>query len=169
MKETTTSWKDMRNDERAMTLLGFVKDFFRLLFFYSFRSFSLFVSLGRMGWKWSEFSSSDQQKMEEEISKDMTDCNIDLVAISAYLNCFLTLDYPLRLKQLMKDSLFIGLPKRKIDHRDSRQVANIIYSLGKLGIVWKELPREVQGFVYHGIELCCSFFDSQGISNLILG
>jgi hypothetical protein len=120
-----------------------------------------------MGWKWSEFSSSDQQKMEVGISEDTI--NSDLVNIASYLNGFLVLDYQLSLCQGIKDSIFIGLTRRKADHRDSRQLANIICSFGKLDVVWSELPREAQDWCYNGIELCCASFDSRDISNLILG
>jgi hypothetical protein len=120
-----------------------------------------------MGWKWSEFSQSDQQNMELEISKDLN--NGDLVTTSSYLNGFLALDYPLSSCQQMKDAVFVGLSRRPADHRDSRQLANIIHSFGKLGVVWNEFPRETQVWIYNGMELCCSSFDSQAITNLILG
>jgi hypothetical protein len=122
-----------------------------------------------MGWKWSEFSSSDQQKMEVEISEYLANCNGELVTISAYLNGFLALDSLLSSCQRMKDSLFAGLSRRKADSCDYRQVANIIYSLGKLGILWNEFPRETQRWFYQGVESCSASFIPQHISSLFYG
>jgi hypothetical protein len=124
--------------------------------------------LGQIGWKWEDFAPSDQQKMEVEIHKDLI--TEDLISISSYLNSLLALDYPLCNHQRMKDALFTGLSRVKVDYTEnSRQVANIIYSLGELKIDWPGLPQEVQEWFCDGIKWCSSSFSEQDLSNIIYG
>jgi hypothetical protein len=135
---------------------------------FPFRFILVSVSLGQMGWKWKDFSPSNQQKMEVEIHKDLIIG--DLVGISSYLTGLLALDYPLCDNQRMKDVLFTGLSRAEVDYTEnSRVVANIVYSLGQLSIDWASLPQKVQKCFFDRIECCSSGFNGQHISNLIYG
>jgi hypothetical protein len=121
-----------------------------------------------MGWKWEDFSPSDQLNMEAKLHKALL--TGDPVGISFYLKGLLALDYPLCNNQRMKDVLFTGLSTVKVeDTENSREVANIIYSLGKMKIDWTDLPQKTQKWFFDGIEWCSSGFNEQGISNLIYG
>jgi hypothetical protein len=121
-----------------------------------------------MGWKWEDFSSSDKQRMEVEIHKDLI--TGDLVGISTYLNGLLALHYPLCNSQRMQDVLFAGISRVKVeDHQNSRSVSNSIYSLGELKLDWPRLPQEVRKWIIDGIEWCFSSFNEQEISNIIYG
>jgi hypothetical protein len=120
-----------------------------------------------MNWKWEDFSSFDRLKMEKEISADLVEG--DLVNISSNLNAFLELNYPLNEKPKMKQQLYKGLSKRSIPRENNRELANILYTLGELGINWTELPEVVTNHFYSGIEACVSDFIPQQIATLIYG
>jgi hypothetical protein len=121
-----------------------------------------------MGWKWAAFSPSDQLNMEAEIHKDLV--TGDLVHISIYLNGFLALDFPLCHNQRMKEVLFTGISRVKVNSpENSRQLANIVYYCGKMKIEWNGLSHKTQKSFFDVIEWCFSGFNEQGISNLIYG
>jgi hypothetical protein len=120
-----------------------------------------------MNWKWKDFSFSDRLTMEKEIMTDLLEG--DLVNISSNLNAFLELNYPLDEKPTMKQTIFKGLFKRSIPRENNRELANILYTLGELGLKWIELPEAVTSGFYSGIEVCSSDFIPQQIANLIYG
>jgi hypothetical protein len=126
------------------------------------------VRLGQLGWKWEDFSPSDQQKMEVEIQKDLITEN--LIGFSSYLKGLLALDYPLCNNQRMKEVLFAKISRAKLeDPENSRSVSNIIYYFGKMKIGWNELPRKTLEWFYQVVEWCFSSFNVLDLSNLIYG
>jgi hypothetical protein len=118
-----------------------------------------------MGWKWEDFSSSDQQKMEVQIHQDLI--TEDLIGVSSYLTGFLKLDYPLFNNALMKDLFFSALATSKVQCSQNRVVASIVEFLGKMKVEWVELPQKTQEWFYSGIECCYSVYNPREIVNLI--
>jgi hypothetical protein len=124
-----------------------------------------------MNWKWKEFSLDVQRTMMKRCIVTLRDG--DEVQLSALLNGFKTIDYPWTDSDSVKQAIFAGIVKTfghgNINTASGRELANIIYNLGKSGIQWENIRKDVQGSLFRGISHCYRSFTEQHISNTIYG
>jgi hypothetical protein len=137
-----------------------------LLIFLRFISFG---RLGRMNWKWEEFSVDTQKAMLERCVVSFQEGTV--VGLSSLLNSFQVMEYRWKENDSVKQSIFTGIVK-SFGHGNAsvssgRGITNIIYYLGQSKIEWKDTPKAVRNSLFNGISHCYLAFNEQDISNTI--
>lgn len=64
---------------------------------------------------------------------------------------------------------FLDLLPQTLKHMDNQQLANSVWSLGKLGLAWNSLPLKCQKAMSEAITLNCKKMAPQGVANTIQG
>jgi hypothetical protein len=112
-----------------------------------------------MNWRWEEnLSHFDQVTIEKMIPSDLK--LAELARISSILDALFQLRYPLKKREEMKQIFFKEIVKRQIfaPEKGQQPLINIIVLFGELGLVWEQLPREVQEWFWAGIDRCSSLW-----------
>jgi hypothetical protein len=167
LKEVLGNVDQMNHQDITMTVLGWENSVFHL----SPSNLFFFCSLGRMNWKWEEFSLDTQKTMMERCIVTLRDGNE--VVLSALLNGFKTIDYRWTDSDSVKQAVFAGIVKNfghgNTNTASGRELANIIYFLGKSEIQWENIRKDVRDSLFRGISHCYRSFNEQEISNIIHG
>jgi hypothetical protein len=142
-----------------------------MFFFVYFFTIYSFPRLGRMKWKWEEFSIDARNALLGGFIVSLQD--VSGVGLSSLLNSFRVMEYRWKENESVKEAIFAGIVKnfghRNINVSSGRELASVIYYLGQSKMEWKDLPKEVQESFFNGISHCCSSFNEQGVSNVIHG
>jgi hypothetical protein len=126
-----------------------------------------------MNWKWVKFSPDAQRIMMER--SILTLQAEDAVGLSSLLKAFHQMEFNWTETESVKEAVFaatvkhFGKNKATTNPQSGREIANVIYSLGKSGIQWEDLSKDVQDCLFHGISEYHGSFNEQGISNVIHG
>jgi hypothetical protein len=124
-----------------------------------------------MGWKWEELSVDAQRIMTERFIGIFQDGSV--VDLSGLLNGFHQIEYNWKETDLVKQAIFAGIVKHFRSSSSNLiweiQLANIIFYLGKSGIQWKDIRKDVRDSLFRGIFHCYRSFTEREISNTIYG
>jgi hypothetical protein len=124
-----------------------------------------------MNWNWNEFSLEQQGTMTDRWMTLLPDASE--VGVSAFVNGLFEIEYPWNetdpLMQAVFERIVSLFGHRHTNPTSGRQVANIIYYLGQSGMIWEEIPKDVQDSLLHGIYRCYRSFIQQEIFNIING
>jgi hypothetical protein len=130
-----------------------------------------FDRLGRMNWKWNEFSPDEQQPILEKSIVSLQKGNV--VSLSSLLNGFQEMGYRWTENDSVKEAIFAGIVNHfghgNTETAAGRELANIIYYLGQSTIQWKDIRKHVRDSLFRGISDCYRSFNEQSISNIIYG
>jgi hypothetical protein len=110
-----------------------------------------------MNWRWQEnLSLFDQVTIEKSIPDDLQ--LAELARISAILEGLSQLRYPLQKRREIQQVFFNEIVKRKVfvPEKDQQALINFIVLFGEFGLVWNQLPREMQDWIWTGIDRCSS-------------
>jgi hypothetical protein len=140
-------------------------------FFYVCLKFSFLVRLGRMNWQWEDFSSDRQTIMMGTCLVCLREGNS--ITLSALLNGFQALQYHWMGNNSVEQALFDSIV-RIYGHDDdipesARQLANVIYYLGKEELTWKDIRTDAQDSLLNGLLLCKRSLTPQRFANIVSG
>jgi hypothetical protein len=130
-----------------------------------------FDRLGRMKWKWEEFSIGTQKMLMEKCIVFLQEGNT--FDLSSLLNAFQEMKYRWKENESVKQAILAGIVKNfghgTASVSSGRGIANIIYYFGQSGIEWKDIPKQAQNSLFNGISHCYLAFNEQEIRNTIHG
>jgi hypothetical protein len=136
-------------------------------------------SLGKIGFHWKDdIDCSLQGKLLDRAVAVLPHCNS--VSLSSILNGLVGMKYEWKNAGNMEKAICEGItanyhPTKKRDNESGvRQLANIVYYLGKLSKEREEsdkivLEKEILDSIWNGIEQCLHQANPQEVSNLIYG
>jgi hypothetical protein len=120
--------------------------------------------------QWKEMSMEIQERLEQSLLKNIKRMNEE--GLSCFMKGGVGMGYEWNKRKRMKEMIFqrFGELYGGVGETVSgREIVNIIFSWGETGILWEELSQNTQNSCFNGIDQCASFFNSQAISNIILG
>ena len=126
--------------------------------------------LGEIGINWNDLPAETQSSIEETLLYRIKD--LTRIGLSTFLVGSVEIDYkwfniiPIR-RQIQK--IIELFAKRQINDGTGRELANIIYSFGKTGLLKNEIPIDVIKVLLNGMVLCKLSINGQNISNIIYG
>jgi hypothetical protein len=127
--------------------------------------------LGAMGLQWKDLPVRIQERLEQALFIKAE--NMNEVGLSCFMKGSVAMDYEWSKRERVKEMIFGRLKNlyngENGQTRSGRGIANMIFCLGELNSKWKELPSDIQGIIFNGIERCGSSFDSQAVSIIIFG
>jgi hypothetical protein len=136
-------------------------------------------SLGKIGFHWKDdIDCSLQGKLSNRAVAVLPRCNS--VSLSSILNGLVGMKYEWKNDGKMEKSICEGIitnyhpTKKRYDTYGGRELANIVYYLGKLSKEREEsdkivLEKDVSDSIWNGIEQCLHNANPQEVSNLIYG
>ena len=130
-----------------------------------------FYRLGEMGVKWKDIPVDVQQALESSLLscvKSMT-----VIDVSAVLTRSVGMDYRWYARSQIQTALMGRIVELFRTEGKSgaigRQVANIIYGMGKGRMKTTDIPSEVLRALFDGIKSHATSFSEQEVSNIIYG